>query len=119
MFFFRTGTGEFSLPFPSWISGRCCLSKVQQFLVINIAGGGDNYIIGTVHLIFKGDYFVPGQTCYGVLVSKDGHPERVVFPEALMENIVYKIIRVILHHVDFLENNLALFLYFLRDQRLN
>lgn len=84
--------------------------EVEYFLVRDIAGRGDEKMIGSEPVLEAAAEGFALKFANGVGCAENGAAKRVIGPEAAGEDVVEKIFRVVHVHLDFFEDDLAFFL---------
>ena len=87
--------------------------KICDLLFIEVAGDGDNNAVSGVasSVIFDHSVMIDaGKTLRG---SKDGTLQRIAFVHQFRNRVVNLIVRRILHHLDFFQDDLTFFVDFL------
>src|ERR1700685_1027133 len=82
--------------------------KIHKVLMIEVARSADNEIAGSEVVSVKARDNGPLEFLYRFARAQDGQAERMIFPETLGENLVDKIVGIILIHFYFFENHTAL-----------
>lgn len=79
--------------------------ELDETLVFDIAGGGDDKVIGYIPVLKNGEDRVAGEILYRVTRAEDGFAEGVAAPEILREGLVDEIFGIVLIHFDFFEDD--------------
>src|SRR5580658_4042459 len=87
------------------------LDKVQNFLVRDVARGGDHEMIGREPVTEAVNQMITIEGANGFGRAKNGAAQRMLWPEASRENVVKLVFGIVQVHLDFFENDLALFFY--------
>src|ERR1700730_4162887 len=84
------------------------LDEFDKVLVVEVTGSTDNEIARREVVPIEAGHDGPLEFFYGVARAQDGQTESMVLPETLGENLVDKIVRIILIHFYFFEDDAAL-----------
>src|ERR1700675_3613789 len=84
------------------------LDEFDKVLVVEVTGSTDNEIVGREVVSIETGHDGPLEFFYGVARAQDRQTESMVLPETLGENLVDKIVRIILIHFYFFEDDAAL-----------
>ncbi len=87
------------------------LDKVQNFLVRDVARGGDDEMIGREPVAESLDQMFAIEGANGFRRAQNGAAERMLGPKAARKNIVKLILGIVQVHLDFFEDDLAFFFY--------
>jgi len=87
------------------------LNKFQHAVVRDIAGGGDDQMIGRKPVLETRAKSFTIEFLYRFRRAQDGAAERMFRPEAAREKVVQQILGIVQVHLDFFENDLAFFSY--------
>src|ERR1700722_12803991 len=82
--------------------------KIDKVLMIEVAGSADNEVAGSEVMSVEARDDGPLEFFYRFARTQDGQAESVVFPETLGENLVDKIVGIVLIPFYFFENDAAL-----------
>src|SRR4029077_6073429 len=85
------------------------LDEIQHFFVRDAARGGDDEMMGSEKIAEALDEMFAVEGANGLRSAENGAAERMLGPKAARENIMEKIFGVVHVHLDFFEDNLALF----------
>jgi hypothetical protein len=86
------------------------LRKVEYLLVGNVASGGDDDVIGRKPILKTAKKGFATEIADGFRSTENGTAEGMFRPKAAGENIVEEIFGIVQIHLDFFEDDLALFL---------
>jgi hypothetical protein len=87
---------------------------LHQPFVLQISGSADKDVFSTISIFQKGQKMVTGNTSHRVLCPENGVTERMAFPESLAEQFMDLVIRRVIHHMNFLEDDTPFFLNLVR-----
>ena len=101
--------GELWNPFLiGFICPKCLGRKVDELLVLQMAGGGNDQIAGRKTLPVEIQHRIALELPDRVLGSEDRLAQGVVFPETLGKDFVDQIVGIVLVHFYFFEDHAAL-----------
>ena len=83
--------------------------EVENFLVRDVAGGGDEKMVRSEPVLETGAQGIAFETANGFGRAKDWTAEGMVGPEAAGEDVMEQVFGIVHVHLDFFEDNLALF----------
>lgn len=89
---------------------KLLLRKIEHLLMGYVASGGDNDVVGRKPILEAAKKRFAAEIADGFGSAKDGAAEGMFRPEAAGEHVVEKIFGIVQIHLDFFEDNLALFI---------
>jgi hypothetical protein len=110
------GEGAERRPLAGFYSVKGLIDMLQQLFVLQVPGSANKDILSAISIFQIGQKMITGNIPYRVPGAENGMPERMVFPESLAEQFVDLIVRRVIHHMNFLEDDTPFLLYFVRIQ---
>ena len=89
---------------------KLLLRKIENLLVGDVASGGDDDMVGRKPVLEAAKKRFAAEIADGFGSAKDGAAEGMFGPETAGENVVEKIFGIVQIHLDFFEDDLALFI---------
>ena len=81
--------------------------QFHEVVVVQMSGGGDDYVAGDKALAVKIHYRIAFETLDRVASAENRPAQRMVFPEILGEDFVDEVVGTVLVHLDFFEDDAA------------